>query len=242
MKLFPAIDLQGGACVRLLHGDFNASTRFPLDPGAQAEAFEAAGFSHLHVVDLDGARAGYPINMNAVLSILEATNASVQLGGGIRDLGAVSDWLSAGVSRVIIGTAAVRKPELVRAAAEKFPGQIVVALDTRGGRVAVDGWANDSDMPAEDLAAACEGSGVAALIVTDISRDGAKTGVNVELTGRIADRVSIPVIASGGVASVDDIRALKRWGGRSIAGVVLGRALYDGDIIPAEALAAATEC
>lgn len=241
MKLYPAIDLRGGACVRLLRGQFDAETRYNPDPADQARRFEAMGFDRLHVVDLDGARLGYPINLTAVQAILESTRAFVQLGGGIRDLGAVAEWLGAGVSRVVLGTAAVRNPALVIEAASRFPDQIAVAIDARDGQVAVEGWATQSEMSAVDLAKAFVGSGVAALIVTDIGRDGVKAGVNVDLTGAIADAVDVPVIASGGVRSVDDIGALKRRRGAPVSGVILGRALYDGDIDPAVALAAAAD-
>jgi phosphoribosylformimino-5-aminoimidazole carboxamide ribotide isomerase len=238
MKLYPAIDLKDGACVRLLRGDMTTATSFNDDPADQALRFSAMGFEHLHVVDLNGAFQGESVNINAVASILDATKAPVQLGGGIRDLNSIERWLDAGVARVILGTAAVKDPGLVKAAAHAFPGQIAVGIDARDGRVAVQGWAQTTDMKAVDLAKAFEGCGVAALIVTDIGRDGTKAGVNIELTGEMADAVSIPVIASGGVKSVDDLEALKNRAGRAIEGAILGRALYDGDIDPTEALLA----
>jgi phosphoribosylformimino-5-aminoimidazole carboxamide ribotide isomerase len=238
MNLYPAIDLKDGVCVRLLRGDMDTATSFNDDPADQALRFAAMGFEHLHVVDLNGAVLGRSVNQNAVASILAATGAPVQLGGGVRDMAGVERWLTAGVARVILGTAAVRDPDLVMIAAARFPGQIAVGIDARGGKVAVQGWAEDTDMDAIELARRFEGCGVAALIVTDIARDGAKAGVNVELTGAMADAVSIPVIASGGVRSVDDLRALRNRPGRPIHGAILGRALYDGDIDPSEALLA----
>jgi phosphoribosylformimino-5-aminoimidazole carboxamide ribotide isomerase len=236
MKLYPAIDLKDGVCVRLLRGDMATATSFNDDPADQAARFQAMGFDALHVVDLNGAFDGHSVNHNAVASILDATQAPVQLGGGIRDLAGIERWLDAGISRVILGTAAVRDPKLVKDAARAFPDQVAVGIDARDGRVAVQGWAETTDMKAVDLARAFEGCGVAALIVTDIGRDGTKSGVNVALTGELADAVSIPVIASGGVKNVADLTALKSRSGRPIAGAVLGRALYDGDIDPAEAL------
>jgi len=238
--LFPAIDLKAGACVRLLRGEMDAATTFNPDPADQARQFEAMGFRFLHVVDLDGAFAGSSANGAAVRDILAATALPVQLGGGIRRLDQIEAWLAAGVERVILGTAALRDPALVRAAARDLPGRIVVGIDARAGRVAVQGWAEASDMAALDLARTFEGCGVAALIVTDIGRDGMKTGVNVDFTAEIAAAVDIPVIASGGVAGLDDVVALRAAGAdRPIAGCILGRALYDGDIAPAAALNAA---
>lgn len=239
MKLYPAIDLKDGACVRLLRGEMASATAFNKDPADQAARFAAMGFEALHVVDLNGAFEGMSVNHNAVAAILDATRAPVQLGGGIRDIEAIERWLDAGISRVILGTAAVRDPALVKTAAHVFPGQIAVGIDARDGLVAVQGWAETTNMLAIDLAKAFEGYGVAALIVTDIGRDGTKAGVNVELTGAMADAVSIPVIASGGVKSVGDLIALKSRPGRPVAGAILGRALYDGDIDPKEALTAA---
>ena len=236
--LYPAIDLKDGACVRLIRGEMDTATAFNADPGDQAARFAEMGFDHLHVVDLNGAFEGASANGDAVRSILAATQAPVQLGGGIRTRAQIEAWLEAGVSRVILGTAALRDPDLVKAAAKDLPGQVVVGIDAKGGRVAVDGWAETSDMEAVELARAFEGCGVAALIVTDISRDGLKTGVNVDFTAELAGAVSIPVIASGGVASVADITAL-RAAPAPIAGCILGRALYDGDIDPAAAIEAA---
>lgn len=238
MRLYPAIDLKDGVCVRLLRGEMTTATSFNDDPADQALRFAAMGFEALHVVDLNGAFEGHSVNHNAVASILDVMRAPVQLGGGIRDMEGIERWLDAGISRVILGTAAVRNPQLVKDAARAFPNQVAVGIDARGGRVAVQGWAETTDMQAVELAKAFEGCGVAAIIVTDIARDGLKTGVNVELTGELADAVSIPIIASGGVASVDDLRALKARKGTPIEGSILGRALYDGDIDPTEALLA----
>jgi phosphoribosylformimino-5-aminoimidazole carboxamide ribotide isomerase len=237
--LYPAIDLKGGQCVRLLRGDMNAATVFNVSPGDQARSFVRDGFSWLHVVDLDGAVAGHPANRAAVQEILTTVSMPVQLGGGIRTLADVEAWLNAGVSRVILGTVAVRDPELVKRAAIAFPDQIAVGIDARDGWVAVEGWVETSELRAVDLARRFEDAGVCALIVTDIGRDGALTGVNVDFTGEIADAVSIPVIASGGVASVDDIIALRDREGTPIAGAVVGKALYTGAVRPAEALSAA---
>jgi phosphoribosylformimino-5-aminoimidazole carboxamide ribotide isomerase len=239
MNLYPAIDLKDGACVRLLRGEMASATAFNKDPADQAVRFAAMGFDRLHVVDLNGAFDGMSVNHNAVAAILDATRAPVQLGGGIRNLDQIERWLDAGVARVILGTVAVRDPELVKSAARAFPGQVAVGIDARDGKVAVQGWAETTDMRAIELAKMFEGCGVAALIVTDISRDGLKSGVNVGFTGTMADAVSIPVIASGGLKNVDDIRALKARSGRAIEGAILGRALYDGDIDPEEALLAA---
>lgn len=239
MKLYPAIDLKDGICVRLLRGEMSTATSFNDDPADQARRFSDMGFGQLHVVDLNGAFAGQSVNHNAVAAILDAVRAPVQLGGGIRDMAGIERWLDAGVARVILGTAAVRNPQLVKDAARAFPDQVAVGIDARDGRVAVQGWAEATDMLALDLARAFEGCGVAGLIVTDIGRDGLKTGVNIDLTGEMADAVSIPVIASGGLKSVGDIKALKTRPGRPVAGAILGRALYDGDIDPREALLAA---
>ena len=239
MKLYPSIDLKDGVCVRLLRGEMTTATSFNDDPADQAMRFAAMGFAALHVVDLNGAFAGHSVNHNAVASILDVMHAPVQLGGGIRDMSGVERWLDAGIARVILGTAAVRNPAFVKEAAKAFPEQVAVGIDARDGLVAVQGWAETTDMQAVELAKAFEGCGVAAIIVTDIARDGLKTGVNVQLTGELADAVSIPIIASGGLKNVDDIAALKRRTGRPIAGAILGRALYDGDIDPAEALLAA---
>jgi len=238
--LYPAIDLKDGQCVRLLRGAMHAATTFNADPADQAARFEAMGFQYLHVVDLNGAFAGESANVEAVRAVLSATMNPVQLGGGIRTRAQIEAWLEAGVARVILGTAALRDPELVRMAARALPGHIVVGIDAKEGMVAVEGWAETSDMAATDLARAFEDSGVAALIVTDISRDGMKTGVNVDFTRDLANAVDIPVIASGGVASVADITALRAADGpRPIAGCILGRALYEGDVEPSAALEAA---
>jgi len=239
-QLYPAIDLKDGQCVRLLRGEMDQATRYNPDPGDQAAQFKAAGFQNLHVVDLNGAFAGASANSDAVQAILAATDVPVQLGGGIRTRAQIEAWLEAGVSRVILGTAALRDPDLVKDAARALPGQIVVGIDAKDGMVAVEGWAETSDMSAIDLAKAFEGCGVAGLIVTDIARDGMKTGVNVAFTGALADAVSIPVIASGGVASVQDIHDLRAYSGqRPIAGSILGRALYDGDLRADAAIQAA---
>lgn len=238
--LYPAIDLKDGACVRLIRGEMDQATAFNADPADQAARFAEMGFDKLHIVDLNGAFAGRSVNAAAIEAILARTNAEVQLGGGIRTRADIEGWLERGARRVILGTAALRDPDLVRTAARDLPGQIVVGIDAKEGRVAVEGWAETSDMAAVELARAFEGCGVAALIVTDISRDGMKTGVNVAFTAELAAAVSIPVIASGGVASVADITALRTAiGPRPIAGCILGRALYDGDIDPKAALAAA---
>lgn len=241
IQLYPAIDLKDGRCVRLAEGRMEDATIFNEDPAAQAAHFEASGFGWIHVVDLNGAFSGKPENAGAVAAILGAARIPVQIGGGVRTVENISYWINAGASRVILGTAAVRDPQLVREAARDYPGQIAVALDTRAGKVAVAGWAEQTEIDAIDMAKRFEDAGVAALIVTDISRDGLKTGVNVAFTGATADAVNIPVIASGGVKAVSDIAALKAWPGRPIHGVILGRALYDGDIDPAAAIAAAND-
>jgi phosphoribosylformimino-5-aminoimidazole carboxamide ribotide isomerase len=239
MILYPAIDLKDGRCVRLAEGRMEDATIFNEDPANQAVLFQTAGFTWLHVIDLDGAFAGAPRNAGAVAKILAKASIPVQIGGGVRSLENISYWLNAGASRVILGTAAARDPALVIEAARDYPEQIAVALDTRDGKVAVQGWAEQTELDVTEMARRFEDAGVAALIVTDIARDGLKTGINVELTGRIADAVSMPVIASGGLKSADDIAALKAWPGRAIHGVILGRALYDGDISAQAALDAA---
>jgi phosphoribosylformimino-5-aminoimidazole carboxamide ribotide isomerase len=235
--LFPAIDLKDGACVRLEQGDMARATVFHRDPAAQARAFAAHGFEYLHVVDLDGAFAGKPVNVAAVERILEAITIPVQLGGGIRDLATVAAWLDAGVRRVIIGTAAVRDPAFVAEAAARYPARVAVALDGRDGMVAVKGWAETSELTAFDVAKRFEGAGVAALIYTDISRDGLLTGLNLDATIALAEAVRLPVIASGGLASIADVEALLQPRARKVAGAIAGRALYDGRLDPAEALA-----
>ena len=233
--LYPAIDLKDGQCVRLLRGEMDQATVFSDSPADQAKAFREAGFTHLHVVDLNGAFEGKAVNRDAVEAILKATDAPVQLGGGIRTRAQIDAWLEAGISRVILGTAALRDPELVKEAARALPGQVVVGIDAKHGMVAVEGWAETSDIKATELAKAFEGCGVAAIVATDIGRDGLKTGVNVPFTADLANTVSIPIIASGGVASTDDIRALIA-ADAPIAGSILGRALYDGDIVAGEVL------
>ncbi|MEM1288250.1 MAG: 1-(5-phosphoribosyl)-5-[(5-phosphoribosylamino)methylideneamino]imidazole-4-carboxamide isomerase [Pseudomonadota bacterium] len=236
MILFPAIDLKDGACVRLKRGEMDQATIYNDDPADQAAAFERMGFTHLHVVDLNGAFSGESENGAAVDAILSATKNPVQLGGGIRDMIGVRSWLEKGVARVILGTAALRDPELVKHAARHHPGKIVVGIDARGGKVAVEGWAQTSDMEALDLARAFEDAGVAAIIYTDIDRDGVLTGVNWEATIALGDAVSIPVIASGGLASLDDIRRMTEPDAAHLEGAISGRALYDGRIDPQEAL------
>lgn len=227
MILYPAIDLKDGQCVRLLRGDMAAATVFGDDPAAQALAFQAAGCRWLHLVDLDGAFAGRPLNGAAVEAILAAVEVPVQLGGGIRDMATIDGWLARGVARVILGTAAVRDPDLVRAAARAHPGRIAVGIDARDGRAAVAGWAETTDIDATKLARRFEDAGVAALIYTDIARDGALEGLNVAATAAMARAVAIPVIASGGVASLADLAALKA-SGSPLDGVISGRALYEG--------------
>ncbi|MBI1868146.1 MAG: 1-(5-phosphoribosyl)-5-[(5-phosphoribosylamino)methylideneamino]imidazole-4-carboxamide isomerase [Methylocystis sp.] len=235
--LFPAIDLKDGQCVRLALGVMSSATVFNDDPTAQALAFERQGFEYLHVVDLDGAFAGAPINARAVEAILSAVNIPVQLGGGIRDMRAIGRWLDNGVTRVIIGTAAVEHPELVREAARLYPGRIVVGVDARDGLVAVAGWARTTRVAALDLGRSFEDAGVAAIVYTDISRDGVLKGLNVEATLALAEAVTIPVVASGGLASLADIERLLRPDCGKLAGAIIGRALYDGRLDPAAALA-----
>ena len=239
MILYPAIDLKGGECVRLKHGLMEQATVYNPDPAAQARAFAAAGFQWIHVVDLDGAFAGRPKNAEAVSAIISAVDLPVQLGGGIRDLETVEAWLSRGLKRVILGTAAVKNPALVREAAAKFPGQVAVGIDARDGFVAVEGWAEVSSLPARELALRFRDAGVAAVIFTDVGRDGVLAGVNVEATADLAKGLGIPVIASGGLASIDDVHRLKAREADGIAGVIIGRALYDGRVDPAQALRAA---
>jgi len=234
--LFPAIDLKDGNCVRLIQGDMDQATVFNDDPGAQAAEFEALGFEYLHLVDLNGAFAGKPVNGDAVRSILSNISIPAQLGGGIRDLATIEMWLETGISRIILGTSAVRDPDLVREACVKFPGRIAVGLDARGGRVAVEGWAETSDITAAEIAARFEDAGVAAIIYTDIDRDGVLQGLNLEATKALAAGTSIPVIASGGLSSSADIAALLEPDCAGIEGAISGRALYDGRLDAAEAL------
>ncbi len=236
MILYPAIDLKDGQCVRVLQGDLDKATVFNNSPSDQASSFAASGFHWIHVVDLNGAVQGKAVNEAAVEAILASVSVPVQLGGGIRSLKDVERWIEAGVSRVILGTVAVTEPEIVKAAAREWPEQIAVSVDVRGGKVATQGWTESSDLDAVTVAKRFEDAGVGALIITDIDRDGTVMGFNVEAFGAIADAVAIPVIAAGGLASVEDIVRLKAHKGVPIAGAVLGRALYNGAIIPAEAL------
>jgi phosphoribosylformimino-5-aminoimidazole carboxamide ribotide isomerase len=235
--LFPAIDLKDGQCVRLKLGDMAQATVFSDDPAAQAKSFEDQGFEYLHVVDLNGAFAGESVNGAAVEAILKRVEFPVQLGGGIRTLAHVEGWLDKGLARVILGTIAVRDPALVREAAKKFPGQVAVGIDARGGKVAVEGWAETSELDVIELARRFEGAGVAAIIYTDIDRDGVLAGINWPATLALAEAVSIPVIASGGLASMEDIRMMRRVEYRVLEGAISGRALYDGRIDSREALA-----
>ena len=237
MILFPAIDLKGGQCVRLKLGEMASATVYNDDPAAQAKAFEDQGFEWLHVVDLDGAFAGESRNGAAVEAILKATGNPVQLGGGIRSMAHIEAWLDKGLARVILGTVAVRDPDLVREACKAFPGKVAVGIDSRGGKVAVEGWAEASTLEAIELARRFEGAGVAAIIYTDIDRDGVLSGINWEATIEMADAVSIPVIASGGLASIADIVRMTMPDAARLEGAISGRALYDGRIDPAEALA-----
>jgi len=239
MILYPAVDLKDGRCVRVVRGDLATATVFNEDPAAQAKTWARAGFEWLHVVDLNGSAEGRAVNDAAVEAILSAVSIPVQLGGGIRTRADIEAWIEAGVSRVILGTVAVRNPALVRSAARDWPEQVAVSVDVRKGKVAVQGWLEDTDLDALSVARRFEDAGVSALIITDIDRDGAMLGFNVEVFGQIADAVSIPVIAAGGLASVTDIEALRAREGVPIAGAVLGRALYNGAILPGEALMAA---
>ncbi len=237
MILFPAIDLKEGQCVRLAQGDMDRATVFNDDPAEQARAFQSQGFEYLHVVDLDGAFAGAPRNAQAVEAVLAALTIPVQLGGGIRDMRTLAGWLDKGVTRVIIGTAAVRDPSFVREAARRYPGRVAVGIDARDGMVAVDGWARATTMSALDLGRQFEDAGVSAIIYTDIARDGVLTGLNIEQTLGLANTLTIPVIASGGLASLADVERLLLPDCARIAGAISGRALYDGRLDPAEALA-----
>jgi phosphoribosylformimino-5-aminoimidazole carboxamide ribotide isomerase len=234
--LFPAIDLKDGLAVRLQQGDMARATVFNRDPAAQAHAFETAGFRHLHVVDLDGAFAGKPMNVSAVERILETVGMCVQLGGGIRDMATIDGWLEKGVNRVIIGTAAVRDPALVKAAARKYPKRVAVGLDARDGKVAVEGWAEQSELTVLDIARRFEDAGVAAIVYTDVARDGMLQGINWDATIALADAISIPVIASGGLASIEDIRVMTQPRAKKLEGAIAGRALYDGRLDAEEAL------
>ena len=236
MILFPAIDLKDGLCVRLEQGDMARATVFNRDAAAQAHVFERDGFRHLHIVDLDGAFAGKSMNGSAVERILETVGLCVQLGGGIRNMATIEGWLEKGVNRVIIGTAAVRDPSLVKEAARKFPRRVAVGLDARDGKVAVEGWAETSELTVLEIARRFEDAGVAAIIYTDVSRDGMLKGLNLDATIALADAISIPVIASGGLASLDDVRALLEPRAQKLEGAIAGRALYDGRLDPAEAL------
>ena len=235
MIFFPAIDLKNGQCVRLLRGDMNKATVFSDDPAGQAAAFAAAGCRWLHVVDLDGAFKGAPVNGEAVAAIIDAIDIPLQLGGGIRTPETIAYWLDKGVRRVILGTIALRDPELVKAACRDWPGRVAVGIDCKGGKVAVEGWAEVSEIDARDLAMKFEDAGVAAIIYTDIARDGAMAGPNVAATVGLAKTLSTPVIASGGVSSLADLSALKRHGAGILEGVISGRAVYDGRIDPGEA-------
>ena len=235
MIFYPAIDLKDGACVRLLRGRMEDATVFNADPTAQAQEFQQQGAEWLHLVDLNGAFAGTPINEDAVAQLVRAVSLPVQLGGGVRDRETIDLWLERGIRRVVLGTAAARDPELVRSAAKAHPGRVAVGIDARGGKVAVEGWAETTELTALDLAKRYEDAGVAAIIFTDIDLDGAMQGPNVEATAEMAEATSIPVIASGGVSSMDDLRALKA-SGAPLDGVISGRAVYDGKIAVAEAV------
>jgi phosphoribosylformimino-5-aminoimidazole carboxamide ribotide isomerase len=233
--IFPAIDLKDGRCVRLVRGEMDSATVFNADPAAQARAFAETGFQWLHCVDLNGAFEGRSVNVEAIRGIRAAIDIPIQLGGGIRDRAGIEHWLEAGISRVVLGTAALRNPELVREAAKAHPGRIAVGIDARNGRVAVEGWAKSSEVSAGELAVRFEDSGVAAIIFTDIARDGTGGGVNLDATAALAAAVRVPVIASGGVGKLDDLRALASI--PSLEGVIVGRAFYDGSIEPVAALA-----
>lgn len=234
LTLYPAIDLKNGQCVRLLRGDMNKATVFGEDPAAQAKTFEQAGFQWLHLVDLNGAIEGRPVNAEAVAAIKKKVSVPIQLGGGIRTLEQISYWLEVGIARVILGTVALKNPALVKEACKAYPGQIAVGIDARGGRVAVEGWVETSEVRAVDLAQSFEDSGVAAIIYTDIGRDGALMGPNIDETVRLARMVSIPIILSGGVSSHQDIETIAVEG--DIEGAIIGRALYEKTIVPEEAL------
>lgn len=236
MIFFPAIDLKAGQCVRLVHGDMNQATVFNDDPAAQAQTFADAGCTWLHMVDLDGAFAGKPANADAVTAVLQNVDIKVQLGGGIRDMKTIEGWLERGLERVILGTVAVRDPDLVRAACKAFPGRVALGIDARDGFVAVEGWAEATTLKTAELAKQFEDAGAAALIYTDIGRDGAMQGPNLEATLALADAVSIPVILSGGISSMEDLIAIMASDHSKLAGVISGRAVYDGRIDPGAAV------
>ena len=244
LTLYPAIDLKDGACVRLRRGEMDDATVYSDNPGAQARAWQDAGFEWLHVVDLNGAFAGASANTDAVRSILSAARVPVQLGGGLRDMAAIAAWLEAGITRVILGSVAVKNPALVREACKAFPGRIVAGIDARSGLVATEGWAEVSDMQATDLALRMQDAGVSAVIFTEISRDGMLEGLDIEQTVELANTVSIPVIASGGVGSIDHLAALRTAANTTpgIEGVIVGRALYDGRVSPTQALRVLSGC
>jgi phosphoribosylformimino-5-aminoimidazole carboxamide ribotide isomerase len=230
MIFYPAIDLKDGKCVRLLRGEMDKATVFSAHPYEQAKCFEEAGFHWLHLVDLNGAFQGKPVNAKAVSEILANVNMLTQLGGGIRDMETIEVWLGAGINRIILGTAALKNPKLVIEACRAFPDQIAVGIDAKDGKVATDGWANVSEIPAIDLALKFEDAGVTAIIYTDINRDGAMEGPNIEETVKLAERLSTPVILSGGISNIDDIKAIKEHQASGIEGIIIGRALYDGSI------------
>ena len=236
MILFPAIDLKNGEAVRLQQGDMTRATVFSRDPAAQARAFAEQGFTYLHLIDLDGAFAGKPVNAAAVERIIAAVKIPVQLGGGIRDRATIDAWLDKGIARVIVGTAAVRDPALVKAAAGAYPGQVAVGLDARDGKIAVEGWSKTSALSALDVARRFEDAGVAAIVYTDVNRDGMLEGLNLDATIALAGQISLPVIASGGLASLADVRALLEPRAQKLEGAIAGRALYDGRLDPAAAL------
>jgi phosphoribosylformimino-5-aminoimidazole carboxamide ribotide isomerase len=241
MILFPAIDLKDGRCVRLARGEMAAATVFNDDPAAQARLFQAKGFRYLHVVDLNGAFAGKPVNGEAVQAILAAVDMPIQLGGGIRDLATIERWLDAGIRRVILGTVALRDPALVREACRQFPGRVAVGIDARDGKVAVEGWAETSTLTALEMAGRYEDAGVAAIVHTDIDRDGILKGLNLAATAQLARATSVPVIASGGLAGIEDVQALLRPEHAMLEGAIAGRALYDGRLDAREALALLAE-
>lgn len=236
MILFPAIDLKGGKCVRLFRGDFSQVTVFNDDPASQARLFAEAGCEWVHIVDLDGARAGRPLNRDAVLSIIRSVRLNTQIGGGIRDMQTIELWLDAGVTRVILGTAAVTDPDLVREASRQFRGRVAVGIDTKDGKVVIEGWTRSTETTAITVGKRFEDAGVAAVILTDIARDGTMSGPNIEQTQVMAETLTIPVIASGGVSSLDDLKAIKA-GAPNLAGVVCGRAIYEGKVDPKAAVA-----